>query len=98
MKRGHPEAFEQARAVIESVLEELGFSLVEEHYRQRSFGSAHSVYWRRGTEVRLIWDGKDATLDADYTEGGTRRPLVEVTDGDKIQAIVSAVRAKFAGQ
>jgi len=66
MERHHPAFFEHARTVLEPVLDRLGFSLAEEHYHQGSFGSAFAVYTRRGGELRLIWDGRDEILFADY--------------------------------
>jgi hypothetical protein len=90
MKRRHPPLFTQARAAIEPVLTDLGFRLAEEHYHQQDFGSAYTVYRRRGDEVRLIWDGKESWIDWDYViDGGTRQrqsgaPINSATEIGKV--------------
>jgi hypothetical protein len=104
MERHGPERFEQARLVIEPILEELGFHLAEEHYYQRAFGSAYTVYGRRNSEVRLAWDGRDDTFIVECRSADGDWIALEPTrasDGDigpgEIARIADAVRARFTG-
>ncbi len=45
--------------ILEPELTALGFRLDSEVYHHAAFGSADLEYYRRGTRVRLTWDGKD---------------------------------------
>jgi hypothetical protein len=47
------------RDVVETELERLGFRLSSEQFHYEAFGSAQFEYHRRGTRLRLVWDGKD---------------------------------------
>jgi hypothetical protein len=47
------------REVVESDLDRLGFHLASEKLLYDAFGSATFEYHRRGTRLRLNWDGKD---------------------------------------
>src|SRR5215216_6236495 len=96
MEHHHPEFFEHARTLIEPALAKRGFALAEEHYHQRSFGSAIAVYWRRGGELRLIWDGKEEALTANYqteAEDATRWLAPPVRTSAEIQQLVDAIVA-----
>jgi hypothetical protein len=100
MDRRHDPLFEQARAVIEPVLAELGFSLAEEHYHQRSFGSSIAVYTRGSGALRLIWDGKEETLEADYDSREWLQKRIErlgvtVRTADEIPSLTEVLQTRF---
>jgi hypothetical protein len=90
--------------VIEPIRKELGFRLSEEDYYQTAFGSAYTVYARRGAEVRLAWDGRDDTFivecRCDEGEWIALEPT-RTSDADfgrgEIARMAGAVRARFTG-
>jgi hypothetical protein len=103
LKATRPELFEHARTVIEPVLERLGFSLAEEHYHHRSFGSAFAVYTRTDGELRLIWDAREETLSADYDS----RTLIErrtdwlgpsIKTREQLPSMADALVARFGSR
>lgn len=53
---------DHARAVLEPLLERLGFTIATEHYGPEAFGSVHTEYRRRTHRLVLVWDGKDRWL------------------------------------
>jgi hypothetical protein len=102
MERHHPAFFEHARVVIEPVLDRLGFSLAEEHYHQRSFGSAIAVYTRRGGELRLIWDGREGTLSVDYDSRVLLEKRIDwlgpsIKTAEELSTMAHELVAKFGG-
>lgn len=104
MDRYHHPFFERARTSLEPILSELGFALAEEHYHQHAFGSAYTVYRREGTKLRLVFDGKEGALSADWATGlhpakygdveGRRVVDTEQTDA-RIERLVRAIRTAF---
>jgi hypothetical protein len=93
-----PAFFERARDAIEPVLAELGFSVAEEHYQQRSFGSAYCVYQGRRFELRVLWDGREGALRADYLRYGIWTNIesaeLDTEQNDaRIDRLVNAIRS-----
>ena len=93
--------FEQARAVIEPVLEQFGFALAQERYDQGSFGSAMAVYERRGSELRLIWDGREGALFSEHRSGAEQDKRVDwegpaVTTVEGIDGLTNALKTRFS--
>ncbi len=65
--KGHqPPFFENARDQIEAMLEPLGFSIAELVYQPAAFGSAYIIYVAQHCCVRLVWDGKEGALSAQF--------------------------------
>jgi hypothetical protein len=98
MERYHPPVFEHARLLIEPVLAELGFSLAEEHYHQRNFGSAYAVYFHRGGELRLIWAGKEETLLAGHSNTSQKNfdwRSPSIRSSGEIPQLIEAIQNQF---
>lgn len=57
-----------------SILVDLGFELLEQHYVPYSFGSGFSVYRIKGENFKLEYDGKDSILSAFISEKHEKYP------------------------
>ena len=59
MERTLDPVYLAVREELEPALERLGYRLDEESHQFGAFGSAQAEYDRRGSRLRLHWDGKD---------------------------------------
>jgi hypothetical protein len=56
------DAFERARERLLPVLEAYGFKVASVERAARDGENAYAEYFRRGTRLRLVWEGHEAAL------------------------------------
>jgi hypothetical protein len=103
-------AFEPALSRLTPLLDSLGFALASECHDYAAFGSAHAVFVRRGTQLRLVWDGKEQALHAEWTsgdnqgwrdvEGSSMMPqsFDHAIDEERLGRLEQAIRNEFTGR
>lgn len=99
-----PPFHQRAFAELRPTLEGLGFSLAVEHFDHHAFGSVYVEYRRRGTWIRIIWDGKESVLlahvspaqenvwtDVEHMPGSPPKPFDRDLDDERIERLRDAI-------
>jgi hypothetical protein len=105
-----PSFHQRAFAELRPTLECFGFSLAVEHFDHHAFGSVYVEYRRRGTWIRIIWDGKESVLlahvspaqenvwtDVEDMRGSPPKPFDRDLDDERIERLRDAIERVAQG-